>query len=138
MQIYLKSNNGAYESFMDYIKQILQHAQSFGSKSSILSVLAWIFGSILGSITLAGIFNAPEWLLIGLFSILVLLILAILAAFFYCLFTNKTDILRSEKYNIEKLAIEKQSSSDSLIDVHSAPPKLPNTINIIEPVQEDQ
>lgn len=114
MQLYLKSNNGIYEKLMDYVKQILQQANAFGSKSSILSILAWISGSILAAITLSSIFKAEKWISIGLFVLLILMIISILVAFFFCLFTNKTDALRSEKFNIEKLAIEKHIPEDSL------------------------
>lgn len=114
MQLYLELNNEACESCMDYFKHILQHAKSFGSRSSILSVLAWIFGTLFFFITIAGIFKSPTWLLIAMFSLLVLVLISILVAFFYCLFTGNTDILRSEKFVIEKLAIEKQISGDSL------------------------
>ena len=114
MQTYLKLNNEAYESFMDYVKHILQQANSFGSRSSILSILAWILGSLLCATTLASIFNADKLILIGLFILVVIMIIAILVAFLFCLFTNKTDILRSEKFNIEKLALEKHVPEDSL------------------------
>lgn len=114
MQTYLKLNNEAYESFMDYIKHVLSQANSFGSRSSILSILAWILGSILASITLAGIFKAEKWILIGLFGLLVLMIISVLIAFFFCLFTNRTDVLRSERFNIEKMALEKHIPEDSL------------------------
>jgi len=114
MQTYLKLNNEAYESFMDYVKHILQQTNSFGSRSSILSILAWILGSLLCATTLASIFKADKLILIGLFILVVIMIIAILVAFFFCLFTNKTDILRSEKFNIEKLALEKHVPEDSL------------------------
>ena len=138
MQTYLNSNTEAYESFMDYVKQIIQQANSFGSRSSVLSILAWILGSLLCATTLAGIFKADKLILIGLFVLVVLMIIAILVAFFFCLFTDRTDILRSEKFNIEKLALEKQSSSDNLIDVHSTPIGHSKNMDLIEPVQEDQ
>ncbi|OTG82347.1 hypothetical protein [Acinetobacter sp. ANC 4648] len=114
MQTYLKLNNEAYESFMEFVKHVLSQANSFGSRSSILSILAWILGSILAAITLSSIFKAEKWILIGLFALLVLMIFSVLVAFFFCLFTNKTDALRSEKFNIEKLAIEKHVPEDSL------------------------
>ncbi|KKW76152.1 hypothetical protein AAV97_17325 [Acinetobacter sp. Ag2] len=138
MQHYIKVNNGAFESFMDYIQHVLQSAKSFGSKSSILSILAWVLAILVGALTASYLVKAPTLISVGLFALIFLIIIAILIAFFYCLFTGKTDFLRSEKFNLEKLAIEKQSSSDSLIDVHSSPKSLPNTVKVIEPVQEEQ
>ena len=58
--------------------------------------------------------------------------------FLYCLHKGDTDALRSEKFNIEKIALEKQSSSDNLIDVHATPLAISNTGNTIEAVQDDQ
>ena len=123
---------------MNYAKHILNHASSFGSRSSVLSILAWIFGAILASITISGALKAPFWLLIGLFIILIVLVIAILIAFFYCLFNDKTDILRSEKFNIEKLAIERQASGDDLTGIESN--IVSNTLVVlpVESVEEEE
>lgn len=137
MQGYLRLNNEAYKSFMDYLKHILQHAKSFGSRSSILSVLAWIFGTLFFSITLAGVLKAETWLLIAMFLLLVVVLISILVAFFYCLFTGNTDILRSEKFVIEKLAIEKQVASDSVTGTQTITHNNTNHVNSIETVEDD-
>ncbi|MEQ1322125.1 hypothetical protein [Acinetobacter soli] len=136
MRIYLKNNNEAYESFMDYIKQIFQHAQSYGSKSSILSILLWIIFGVIGPMILASIF-APQWVAILLAVILVSFLVLFAYTYLRCLHTGDTDSLRSEKFVISKMAIAKQSSSDSETGVQKLPEKIPRLSNVVESVQDD-
>lgn len=137
MQTYLKTSNEACESFMDFVKQIFQHANSYGSKSSILSPLIWIVLGILGPLVMSSIF-APAWVSVLLAVVFVIFILILAYVYLYCLHKGDTDALRSEKFNIEKIALEKQSSSDSLIDVNPTPLTPPRIENTVEAVQEDQ
>lgn len=118
MQLYLGSNNGIYEKIMDYIKQIFQHASSYGSKSSILSVLLWIIFGFLAPLIIASIF-APMWVSI-LFAVILVVFLSIFAyVYLFCLHNGNTDALRSEKFVISKMAIEKQTSGDSVTGIHT-------------------
>ncbi|MDV7386048.1 type IV secretion system protein [Acinetobacter baumannii] len=113
MQQYLKLNNEAYESFMDLVKQILQQANSYGSRSSILSVLLWVIFGLIAPFIISSIF-APIWVSILLAVLLVLFLLLLAFVFLYCLLKGRTDELRSEKFVISKLAIENQIPEDSL------------------------
>ncbi|TCB73199.1 hypothetical protein [Acinetobacter sp. ANC 4177] len=138
MQTYLKLNNEAYESFMDYIKQIFQHASSYGSRSSILSILLWIIFGFLAPLIIASIF-APPWVAI-LFAVILVVFLIIFAyVYLYCLHKGNIDALRSEKFVISKMAIEKQTSSDSVTGVQTVPHELGNNraISYSESVQDD-
>lgn len=83
--------------------------------------------------------NAPPWLII-MFAIFAALTMGLyLAAFLYCLLTDK-EALRSETYSIQKLAIEKGFVGDSLAGVF--PVEAPQRGELIEvpaqAAQEDQ
>jgi|GEM_PF-3623567 len=136
MQLYLKLNNEACESFMDYIKQIFQHAESYGSKSSILSILLWIIFGVIGPMILSSIF-APIWVSILLAAILVAFLGIFAYTYLRCLHTGDTDSLRSEKFVISKMAIAKQITSDSDTGVQKIPQNMSKNSNVIELVQDD-
>lgn len=104
---------------MDFVRHIFNHANSYGSRSSILSLWAWLIATLLASMTITSVFNAPKFVIIVLTILLVITLFAAMVAFFYCLFTGDTDALRSEKFNIEKLAIEKQVMGDNLTGTQS-------------------
>ncbi|WP_374527780.1 hypothetical protein [Acinetobacter sp.] len=137
MQTYLNSNTEAYESFMDYIKQIFQHASSYGSRSSILSILLWIIFGFLGPLILSSIF-APPWVSILLAIILVGFLIIFAYVYLHCLHNGNIDALRSEKFVISKMAIEKQTSGDSVTGVQVLPHSSGNrSISDTESVQDD-
>lgn len=95
------------------IKSILEHATVNGSRSTVLKT---IFGliSLLVSAALLGIWiNAPNWVIIILVGCLLLSIGLFLFAFIYFMFRNP-DALRSEKYSLQKMAIERGLVGDSL------------------------
>jgi len=102
------------------VQAFLDQATAQGSRSTILRPLGWLIticaAAVLGSVEL----KAPDWV-VTLFSISAGLGIALyLTAFIYCLVTKKEDLLRSETYSIQKLAIEKGFVGDSLAGVFRA------------------
>lgn len=95
------------------IKEFLSKAIVNGNKSTVLLPLRWFVGiSISATIITAGI-SAPIWLII-IFSILSSLsALLFIFAYVYCLLNNP-DSLRSEKYTIQKMAIQKGFWGDDI------------------------
>jgi hypothetical protein len=98
------------------ISVFLEQATAQGTKSTILRPLQWMV-LVLG-LVLIGIlkYGAPNWLLVSVFAVLLLFAVALLVAYFYCLFSGKQtliDALRTEHYSIQKLAIEKGFRGDS-------------------------
>jgi hypothetical protein len=98
------------------ISVFLDQATTQGSRSTILRPLQWT--TLLLSLALIGAlkYHAPSWLLIALFIVLLLPVIALLIAFFYCLLSGKKPLLealRTEHYSIQKLAIEKSFRGDS-------------------------
>ena len=94
-------------------KEFVENASSQGSKSNIVKPLLGLI-----SILLVGVFFLFKYNMESLAYVLIVLLIITFVAFiftyFYCLFTN-ADLLRSEKYNLEKTAMEKISfSGDSV------------------------
>jgi hypothetical protein len=88
----------------------------------------------LGSAYIGG----PFWLtfLFALFSALTMLLY--LGAYLYCLVTDR-DALRSEKYSIQKLTIEKGFVGDSLVGAFPANTQVPPALLAEQsgPAEED-
>lgn len=100
-----------------------------GSRTDVLRALVWPNAMLLCTLGWAATKGAPQFLLI-LLSILLVLFMIIYAA--ACIFFGWTDpnLLRSERYNIEKMAIERGIFGDSMtgiIDV-SAEKKLISSV----------
>jgi len=75
------------------------------SRSDVLKPLAWLVGMLLSAIILLAYLKAPDWLLIAL-AVPVFLSLALYGfAYVFCLFRDR-DALRSERYSLQKMAIE--------------------------------
>ncbi len=95
------------------ITAFLEQATAQGSKSTVLRPVAWLLSiSIAG--TLGAVYvHAPLWVVV-LFAVFAALAASLyLITYVYCLFGKKEDLLRSETYVIQKLAIEKGFYGDS-------------------------
>lgn len=98
------------------IKELFERSDASGSKSTILKPLSWFLSLIIGGLILLVKINAPNWIII-LFSIITCIaILLFFFAFVYCLFKDR-DALRSEKYSIQKMAIEKGIVGDNIVGI---------------------
>ncbi|MEQ8244578.1 hypothetical protein [Fulvivirga sp.] len=97
---------------IEIIKELLQRSDTSGSKSTILKPLTWFIVVIISGIILLQIYDSPNWIVVMFAVILVVAILIFFFAYIYCLFTDK-DAIRSEKYSIQKMAIEKGIFGDS-------------------------
>jgi hypothetical protein len=96
---------------------LLQQATAQGTRSTILNPPGWFFGmSAVGLITAAH-YEAAFWiqLLLGCFTALSGLIF--LGTFVFCLLTKREPLLRTEKFLIQQLAIEKGFRGDSITGV---------------------
>jgi len=95
------------------ITDLLQQAIVHGARSTILRPLGWLLG-ILATLVLAAIrFQAPAWMHVIIAALLALGVSLYLGAFLYCLITDK-EALRTEKFAIQKLAIEKGFVGENL------------------------
>lgn len=96
------------------IATILEHAKS-QSKSTILRPLSWLTSICV--VALLGVvrFNGPKWLLIVVAVSFCLTVALYLGSFIFCLSTGQIDALRTERYSLEKLALERGFRGDSSV-----------------------
>jgi hypothetical protein len=107
---------------IQFIQGLLDQAAAQGSRSTVLRPLGWIV-AICASAALAAVqFKAPTWIIVMFGVSAGLGITLYLGSYIYCLATGKEDLLRSETYSIQKLAIEKGFVGDSLAGVFRSKP----------------
>jgi hypothetical protein len=104
---------------LQVIQAFLNQATAQGSRSTVLRPLGWLIAICVGA-TLGAELEGPKWVVV-MFAVSVGLgVLLYLAAYIYCLVNNREDLLRSETYSIQKLAIEKGFIGDSMTGLFSA------------------
>jgi hypothetical protein len=91
---------------VDSIVELFQSSASSGSKSTIIKPLSWAIATVLLALLILVKLNAPNWIMYLMAGFLVLFVLLFIAVYVYCIL-NMPDTLRSEKFTIEKMAIEK-------------------------------
>lgn len=101
---------------INIIRHLLEKSDASGSKSTILKPLTWLLSILVGGLLLLLSGNGPFWLSV-FFSVLIsVVILIYLFAYIYCLFKDR-DALRSEKFSIQKMAIERGVYGDNLTGI---------------------
>ena len=104
----------------DLFRSILQQATSHGARSTALNPLAWALAIVLSSLAFISRVTAlPAWVLILLGSCAGVLVVAFLIAYFILLFKDP-DALRSERFTLSKMALEKSVTGDSLVGFSNA------------------
>lgn len=98
---------------MDFFASLLQQATTQGTRSTILNPLGWFFAMCVAGL-LGGVhYNAGFWiqLLLAIFAGLGGVVY--LGAYIFCLATKRESLLRTEKFLIQQLQIEKGFRGDS-------------------------
>jgi hypothetical protein len=117
-----------FEGFQ-FIRAILQQSSTTASRSTALNPLMLMTG-VLGSATLTSfLLQAPTWASIVFATFTGLPILLFLVAYIFFMIRDP-DALRSERYSIQKMAIEKGLIGDDLHGLlepteGATPPSLP-------------
>src|SRR4051812_29193440 len=117
----------------ELIRALLSQASSSGSRSTALQPLGWLSGILTSGLVLAAYWAAPEWALISLAGFLGVTVFTYLVSYIVYAIKNP-DALRSEKYTLSKMAIEKNLIGDDRVglfevDDYETPhstPALPN------------
>ena len=84
----------------------LHQALSSGARSTVLKPLGWLTALMLVGSIGSFRFGAPPWFAGTLAALCIATVILYLVAYVYFALTDK-DSLRSEKYSIQKLAIQK-------------------------------
>ena len=101
----------------EHLKQLFEFATSQGYKSNVLKpIIVGIIISIIGAV--AGAYYKSQIITIGCLILAFIFVISFLIAYFFCLCKNP-NLLRSERYNLEKTAIEKATyKGDSAVVGH--------------------
>ena len=103
---------------MAFIRALLQQASAEGSRSTALKPLGWLVGMLCAaSIAMFSFSNPiPLWAGITFVALTATTVAGYLIAYFYLMLKDR-DALRSERYSIQKLAIEKGIVGDNISGV---------------------
>lgn len=101
----------------EQFKQFLEFATSQGYRSNVIKpLIVCIIISILGST--AGAYYGSQTIILCCLVLAFIFVIAFLVAYFFCLYKDP-NLLRSERYNLEKTAIEKATfKGDSAVTSH--------------------
>lgn len=98
---------------IELIRSFLEQANATGTRSTVLTDLRWFAAIVLSALLVAFKVTAPFWMLIMLACLLGLISLVYLTAYIYFGLRNP-DALRSERFTLSKLAIERSITGDNL------------------------
>jgi undecaprenyl pyrophosphate phosphatase UppP len=101
----------------EHFKQLLEIATSQGNRTNVVKpILIGFIVTLVGAI--AGVYFNSAIITEYCLNLSIVLLAAFLIAYFVCLYKNP-DLLRSEKYNLEKTALEKATfKGDSTVVGH--------------------
>ena len=106
---------------VDHFREALEQYAAKGSRSTALKPIHWYLG-VTGSVALGSIqLSAPTWITLVCVSVFGLGAVMFLAAYTYFALKNP-DALRSEKYVLGKMAMEKSLMGDNLAGLTTAAP----------------
>lgn len=99
-------------NFMQLVSLLREQMHATLSRSDVLKPLAWLIGIISTAFCVSLYAKPSEWVLVVLAVALVASILLYGFAYVFCLL-NDRDALRSEKYSLQKFALEHNLIGDS-------------------------
>jgi hypothetical protein len=98
---------------IDFITSLLQQANATGTRSTALTDLRWCLLIIVGAFLTALKLSPPTWVLVLIGTLMVLILLVYLSVYIYFA-THSPDALRSERFTLSKLQIERSITGDNL------------------------
>src|SRR2546421_9756017 len=98
---------------IEMIRALFEQAFARQSRSTVMNPLAWLIAVLLAGLSGAVISHAPEWLLAILGGFLSVSIVIFLGLYLFFAFKSP-DLLRSEKFYLTKMAIEKSIRGDNI------------------------
>lgn len=113
----------------EILQTFMQQASAKGARSTVLHTLLIFIGMLLSAIVVTATIGAPEWI-INVFTVVFSFACGIFFLAFIYFGLNDPDALRSEKFVIDKMAMEKGLYGDSQSGLHQA--------NVIEGEAEQQ
>lgn len=99
-------------SFLQLAASLREQMNATLSRSDVLKPLAWLVGLLLTGLIMAVATKADQWVIGTLVGAIALAIATYIGAYVFCLFVDR-DALRSERYSLQKMAIEQRLIGDS-------------------------
>jgi hypothetical protein len=97
---------------VEAVKSFLQHATQSASRSTTLQPLTWLVGILVSGLVLGSAYQTPHWILV-IFAIFLCLATVSYLGWYSLFALRNPDLLRSETFYLQKLAIEKKIYGDS-------------------------
>lgn len=104
---------GVLVSGINLIASFLQQATAQGTRLTVLNPLGWFLATCIMGLLGSVHYQADFWIQILMAGLAGLGGLLFLGTYIFCLCTNQPELLRTEKYLIQQLAIEKGFRGDS-------------------------
>ena len=115
----------------EVLTQLVQHGAYRGSRATVLGTLIWVLALLVGGLVGSVSTGAPEWVQVLFGVMLAADFVAILVAFAYFA-ARAPDALRSERFSIQKIAIERGIYGDSGTGLIEPRPQSTQAIEEIE------
>lgn len=111
------------------LSSLMGQANINGEKSTVVHTLIWLIGLMIVGVLFLAYYHLATWIIISFLAIAVVGIFLYFYSYLWCL-KNNPDLLRSEKYGIQKLAIENRMLGDSSTGENLVPsPANPKTLS---------
>jgi hypothetical protein len=98
---------------IELVRSLLQQASAQGSRSTAINPITWAFATVLSAVLGSIAVHAPASITIALSVFAGVLLVTFIFAYVYLLI-NDRDALRSERFTLSKMAIERSLTGDSL------------------------
>ncbi|MEQ4624759.1 hypothetical protein [Providencia manganoxydans] len=96
-----------------WMSSLFGQANHAGEKSTVIHPLLWLIGIFMSALVIGAYFTTSQFIVIGIFVLLCIMLCFFIAVYGYCLIKNP-DYLRSEKWSIQKMAIENRIVGDDI------------------------
>lgn len=103
------------------VKVMMGQANVSGERSTALHAILWLIAIICGLFALVAFSNINEFFLYFILGIFCVALLFFGYVFLFCL-KNNPDLLRSERYSLQKMTIENAIHGDSEVGVIESKP----------------
>ena len=96
-----------------FLKALFHQATAYGTRSTVLNPLGWLIALLLPATIGSFYFKTPTWLGVTLAILSFLSVILYFFSYIYFMFKDR-DALRSEKFSLQKLLIEKGFFGDDI------------------------
>lgn len=100
----------AIETFLSLLQQSVGRA----SRSTALQPLVWLIGALVLALLFCLVYGAAGWVTVVIVSMQVITVLVFIGTYIY-LVTHNIDATRSERFTLEKLALQQSRTGDDAV-----------------------